>query len=93
MAMLALMERDPRAHSDDPQDQVRGFFGEGLPEGRKAVVEGGVDLADPPRCRLCRAAGRAELHPRRLHHRPGDGANKAFLPELADASRRGDAAG
>jgi hypothetical protein len=40
-AMLALMARDPRGHSDDPPDQVRGFFGEGLPEGAKLWSKAG----------------------------------------------------
>ena len=40
-AMLALMARDPDAHCDEPQDQVRGFFGEGLPEGAKLWSKAG----------------------------------------------------
>jgi hypothetical protein len=58
-AMLELMERDPRTHSDDPPDQVRGFFGEGLPEGARLWSKAGwtfetrhdaayVELAEGP---------------------------------------------
>ena len=82
-AMLALMARDPRAHSDDPPDQVRGFFGEGLPEGARLWSKAGwtsetrhdaayVEPPEGPSFILVAFTTGREMS-----------ANKAFLPELA----------
>ena len=82
-AMLALMERDPRAHCEDPKDQVRGFFGEGLPEGARLWSKAGwtsetrhdaayVELPEGPSFILVAFTTGREMS-----------ANKAFLPELA----------
>jgi beta-lactamase class A len=82
-AMLALMARDPRGHSDDPQDQVRGFFGEGLPEGAKLWSKAGwtsqtrhdaayVELPEGPSFILVAFTTGPEM-----------ARNTAFLPELA----------
>jgi beta-lactamase class A len=82
-AMLALMARDPRGHSDDPQDQVRGFFGEGLPDGAKLWSKAGwtsetrhdaayVELPKGPSFILVAFTTGPEM-----------AANTAFLPELA----------
>jgi beta-lactamase class A len=82
-AMLALMARDPRAHSDDPPDQVRGFFGEGLPEGARLWSKAGwttqtrhdaayVELPEGPSFILVAFTTGAEM-----------ARNTAFLPELA----------
>jgi beta-lactamase class A len=82
-AMLALMARDPRAHSDDPSDQVRGFFGEGLPEGARLWSKAGwtsqtrhdaayVELPEGRSFILVAFTTGAEM-----------ARNTAFLPELA----------
>ena len=77
------MARDPRGHSDDPQDQVRGFFGEGLPEGARLWSKAGwtsetrhdaayVELPEGPSFILVAFTTGREMS-----------ANEAFLPELA----------
>jgi beta-lactamase class A len=82
-AMLALMARDPRGHSDDPPDQVRGFFGEGLPQGARLWSKAGwtsetrhdaayVELPEGPSFILVAFTTGADMS-----------ANKTFLPELA----------
>jgi beta-lactamase class A len=82
-AMLALMERDPKGHCEDPPDQVRGFFGEGLPEGARLWSKAGwtsetrhdaayVELPEGPSFILVAFTTGREMS-----------ANKAFLPELA----------
>jgi beta-lactamase class A len=82
-ATLALMARDPRAHCDDPQDQVRGFFGEGLPEGAKLWSKAGwtsqtrhdaayVELPEGPSFILVAFTTGPQM-----------AANTRFLPELA----------
>jgi beta-lactamase class A len=82
-AMLALMARDPRGHSDDPQDQVRGFFGEGLPDGARLWSKAGwtsetrhdaayVELPEGPSFILVAFTTGAKM-----------AANTRFLPELA----------
>lgn len=82
-AMLALMTRDPRAFCDDPHDQVRGFFGEGLPEGAKLWSKAGwtsqtrhdaayVELSEGPSFILVAFTIGHEM-----------AANTKFLPELA----------
>ena len=82
-AMLALMARDPREHCDDPPDQVRGFFGEGLPEGARLWSKAGwtsetrhdaayVELPEGPSFILVAFTTGPEM-----------AANTRFLPELA----------
>ena len=82
-AMLALMARDPGAHCDDPQDQVRGFFGEGLPERARLWSKAGwtsrtrhdaayVELPEGRSLILVAFTTGAEM-----------AANTKFLPELA----------
>jgi hypothetical protein len=82
-AMLALMARDPRGHCDDPQDQVRGFFGEGLPDGARLWSKAGwtsqtrhdaayVELPEGPSFILVAFTTGAEM-----------ARNTSFLPELA----------
>jgi beta-lactamase class A len=82
-AMLELVARDPRAHCDDPQDQVRGFFGEGLPAGARLWSKAGwtsqtrhdaayVELPQGPSFILVAFTTGAKMS-----------ANTRFLPELA----------
>ncbi len=82
-AMLALMERDPLGHCEDPPDQVRGFFGEGLPQGARLWSKAGltsevrhdaayVELPEGPSFILVAFTSGQEMN-----------ANTRFLPELA----------